>query len=110
MGLTGFSLNVNDPSQPFVNTSFGYLFDYVESNYNQKFSLMLSMDVWSRGKEASDFVPLIKQYWTSPAWYIGPNGHPMLTTFSDGGWPNTAWQNFRDELDNNLYFIPDFDG
>jgi len=50
--------------------------------------------------------------WTlgSSAYYKGtPNGFPLISTFSSGGFENTEWTSWKSTLANQMYFVPDFD-
>jgi hypothetical protein len=33
----------------------------------------------------------------------------MISTFSSGGFANTAWVAWKETLQNQMYFLPDFD-
>ncbi|KAI9823828.1 MAG: hypothetical protein M1819_001129 [Sarea resinae] len=110
IGLDGFALNIGDPTQPFVQESLGIMFDYAASN---GFKLFVSMDVWASGasgKGPKDYVPLLQEFPGAEAWYHGPNGLPLLSTFSDGGLTSKEWGDFKNTFANQLYFVPDFDG
>ncbi|KAH7060931.1 glycosyl hydrolase family 71-domain-containing protein [Macrophomina phaseolina] len=115
MGLDGFSLNIGDPRQSFVDKSLGIMFDYAAKNH-PNFKLFVSMDLWAAGDADPkqfpiDFIPLLKKYISHDAYQRGPepNSYPMVSTFADGGLENNLWQEWRDALDNNVFLIPDFD-
>ncbi|EKG13600.1 Glycoside hydrolase family 71 [Macrophomina phaseolina MS6] len=115
MGLDGFSLNIGDPRQSFVRESLNAMFDYTRDNH-PNFKLFISMDLWAAGdtkpkQSATDFLSLVKDYKGHGAYQLaGPDNLPFVTTFADGGLNNVTWNEWRDELDNKIFFIPDFDG
>jgi len=89
MGLDGFVLNVGDPTQPFVDVTLHYLFGYAE--YISSFSLYISMDVYASrsacyaGSSSCngpfDYASIFTWTLGSSAYYKGPNGFPMISTF-----------------------------
>ena len=100
---------MGDPTPDWVQTTLEYLFNYAaETN----FKLFISMDtdeLSSAGKDIGDYYGILSYFLGATAYYIGPNGHPLLSTFDDGGYTNTAWSDFKGTYANELYFIPDFD-
>lgn len=116
MGLDGIALNVGDPIQPFVRQTFNYMFDYTRDNH-PNFKLFLSMDLWASGASKKglspidDYHSLLADFMGHSAWLrYGPNNLPFLSTFSDGGYHNDTWMNFRQEWGNSIYLVPNFDG
>lgn len=112
MGLNGFSLNIGDPTQDFVRSTLNDMFDFAASN---DFTLHISMDLWAAGdakpkRSVEDYHDLFVDFLGHPAWEIGANGFPMVTTFADGGLHNDTWQKWRDSFANQVFLIPDFDG
>ncbi|THH27350.1 hypothetical protein EUX98_g6839 [Antrodiella citrinella] len=112
MGITGFSLNIGDPSQLFVADTLQYMFNYAPT---VGFSLHISMDIWASGDATGGhpelYNDILNQYMSHDGYYQGPNGKPFLTTFSDGGLQNWQWADWKSSaLNNNTYFCPDFDG
>lgn len=107
-GITGFSLNIGAPSQPFVIDTLNALFDYAPT---VGFSLHISMDVLASGGDPNAFNNIVRGYVGKPGYYNAAPGRPFITTFSDGGRTNTDWNNWKLlTLANQLYFCPDFDG
>lgn len=117
MGLDGFALNIGDATQPYVDETLHDLFGYAE--YVGGFWLYISMDVYASGAACYagstscngpyDYASIFDWTLASSAYYKGPNGFPMISTFSSGGFVNTTWQNWKNTLANQMYFIPDFD-
>ncbi|KAI1083428.1 glycosyl hydrolase family 71-domain-containing protein [Whalleya microplaca] len=112
MGLDGFSLNIGDPTQDFVRSSLNDMFDFAAAN---DFTLHISMDLWAAGdakpkKSVEDYHDLFTDFLGHSAWQSGANGHPLVTTFADGGLTNKTWQKWRDSFGNKVFLIPDFDG
>ncbi|CAM1506137.1 Fc.00g057780.m01.CDS01 [Cosmosporella sp. VM-42] len=109
VGFDGFALNVGDPTADYTKTTIDYLFNYAAT---KNFKLFISMDIAQLnglGKNLGDYYPLLSGHLGAAAWYKGPNGFPFLSTFSDGGYTNTAWSSFKQTYANQLYFVPDFD-
>ncbi len=70
---------------------------------------------------------ILQLYLGNEAYYLGPNGEPMISTFQSGGFSNAtfdsrfissslrsttvtdAYSAWRSSLDNKLYFVPMFD-
>ncbi|KAI9834977.1 MAG: hypothetical protein M1819_002700 [Sarea resinae] len=112
MGFDGFALNIGDPTQPFVSKTLDILFNYTSFRY-PRFKLFVSMDVsasLASGKGPNDYVSLLERYLGHDVWYKGPNGFPLVSTYSDGGLTSDQWDNFKQSLSKNIYFVPDFDG
>ena len=125
MGLDGFALNIGDPTQAFVDTTlhdlFGYA-EYVNSISDKPFYLYLSLDVYASGAACYagstscngpwDYTNVLQWTLGSPAYYTGdntPNGFPMISTFSSGGYTNDNWTDWKASFANQMFFIPDFD-
>lgn len=130
-GITGFSLNIGDPRQPFVATTLQYMFAYA---HTVDFSIHISMDIWASGDatgghpelynsilsayvaDPSSVLPSITSHTNialtfSLSYYHFSPGRPFITTFSDGGLNHTQWADWKSTaLNNQLYFCPDFDG
>jgi len=76
------------------------------------------MDLWAAGDvkhadgsnvDAFDYVDLLNDFINRPGYYTGPNGAPLITTFSDGGMTNASFLGWRQELSTEPYFVPDLD-
>jgi len=77
------------------------------------------MDLWAAGDvkhsdgtnvNAYDYGDTFRDFITHPSYYLGPNGKPFVTTFSDGGMDGPAFQGWRDTLSKTgVYFVPDLD-
>jgi len=118
MGLDGFALNIGDPSAHFLAVSLDNLFGYAEY---RGFKLFISLDVYASGNSCFDghagacggpvaYEAILKGRLGSPSWYLGPNGNPLISTYSSGGEQNDVWKNWKyTDFGNSLYFIPDFD-
>jgi len=110
IGLDGFALNIGDPMQSFVRDTMGSMFDYALS---KDFKLFISMDLSAAGeakKRLVDYRSLFRDFLGHGAWYLGPNGFPFVSTFSDGGLTNDAWIEWKNSLASEIYFVPNFDG
>ena len=77
--------------------------------------------------QPSDYMSILQLYLGNEAYYLGPNGEPMISTFQSGGFSNAtfncelisswlrsitvtdAFSAWRSSLDNKLYFVPMFD-
>lgn len=103
------------PQAEFVYPALVSLFGYAEY---RGFQLFVSMDLWAAGDvkhadgsnvNAFDYVDLLNQFITRSGYYKGPNGDPMITTFSDGGMDNASFIGWREELNSPIYFVPDLD-
>ncbi|KAH8193612.1 hypothetical protein TruAng_012222 [Truncatella angustata] len=111
MGIDGFAFNIGDPSQPWVKTSLDNLIGYAEYRH---FYYYFSLDVYASAEKYS-FKPtaykeLLQNNLGNNWYYHGPNGNPMVSTFSSGGLNNTDWLPWKiNDFGNSLYFIPDFD-
>ena len=84
------------------------------------------MDLYAHDN-LDDYHTILADYLGSTAWYLGPNGLPMISTFSDGGLNIKTWTGnltfsfesnaliltyvlaWRQEFASKMYFIPDFD-
>ncbi|GME58339.1 glucan endo-alpha-glucosidase agn1 [Neofusicoccum parvum] len=112
-GLDGFALNIGDPRQSYVTNTLSYMFDYAASNHPD-FHLLFSLDLSASlgaGASLSDYTSLLTQYTSHAAYALGPNSHPFVSTFGDGGLTNETWDEWRGSVFNNdVYFVPDFDG
>ena len=112
-GFDGFALNVGDPTQPFVRQTFNYMFDYAHNNYPD-FKFFISLDLWAEGNafngvKIDQYSDLLRDFLGHPAWLLGPNGLPFISTFSSGGFNGTEWINWKNEWANAMYFVPDID-
>lgn len=129
--LDGFALNIADPGAPFVADAMSSMFGYAA--YVGNFKLYISMDLYAYGDgcfkanrkcygvstiqssfllpntltdscQMFDYHGLLSQYLTHPAWYTDtPNGHPMVSTFSSGGF---VWQNFSGRVHRLIRILP----
>ncbi|KIP03253.1 glycoside hydrolase family 71 protein [Phlebiopsis gigantea 11061_1 CR5-6] len=107
-GISGFSLNIGDPSAEYVIDTLNYMFDYAPS---VGFLLHISMDVSASGGDPNAFNDIVRGYVGKPGYFAPSAGKPFVTTFSDGGQTNTAWDAWKlATLANDLFFCPDFDG
>ncbi|MCJ1312879.1 hypothetical protein MMC25_006555 [Agyrium rufum] len=117
MSLDGFALNIGDATQAFVDDALHDLFGYAENVGG--FKLFISMDVSASGASCNaggkscngpfDYASIFDWTLGSSAYYLGPNGFPMISTFSSGGLTNDVWTSWKESLANQMYFIPDFD-
>lgn len=116
MGLDGFALNIGDSTQSFVNTTLGYLFNFAAG---KSFKLFISMDLSAATAACTslktscngpyDYYDIFSYYLGNTAYYVGPNGDPVISTYSAGGLNNINWTDWKNTLDSVMYFIPDFD-
>jgi hypothetical protein len=53
--------------------------------------------------QPSAYHTLLADHLGSSAYYLGPNGKPMISTFSSGGEVNETWA-------GKLYYLPDSKG
>lgn len=108
-GIDGFSLNIGDPSQPFVLPVVTSLFAAAQAAGT--FHLHISMDLYASGDAAGGhpglYNALLKQFKDHPN-YFHINAAPYVTTFSDGGLQNTDWFNWKVSI-GTMYFCPNFD-
>ncbi|KAJ7824663.1 glycosyl hydrolase family 71-domain-containing protein [Mycena olivaceomarginata] len=108
-GIDGFSLNIGDPSQPFVLPVLTNLFAAAQAEGN--FHLHISMDLYASGDAAGGhpglYNALLEQFMVHPN-YFHMNGSPYVTTFSDGGLQNFEWFNWKISI-GTMYFCPNFD-
>ncbi|KAJ7832046.1 glycoside hydrolase [Mycena olivaceomarginata] len=108
-GIDGFSLNIGDPSQPFVLPVVTSLFAAAQAAGT--FHLHISMDLYASGDAAGGhpglYNALLKQFMGHPN-YFHVNAVPYVTTFSDGGLQNTEWFNWKVSI-GTMYFCPNFD-
>lgn len=102
-GFDAFALNINSPTASWATKAISFLFEAAQA---EGISLFFSMDT-TGGWQFSDWDGLMDTYLQNPAYYKGPNGLPMLSTFDDGPFQPSDWQNFRNQYD--VYFVPDFD-
>ncbi|TVY88433.1 Mutanase [Lachnellula willkommii] len=106
MGLDAFALNVADPNASYVAPALSSLFSHAK---DRGFKLFLSMDLYAKGGGAlSDYDYILNDYATAGAWFAGPNGKPMVSTFSAADYTAPDFQTWR--ASNDVYFMPDFDG
>lgn len=80
---------------------------------------MICMDLWAVGNHkhrdgtplnAFDYGTLFGEFLGRDGYYLGPNGKPMVTTFSDGGMTNVQFAEWKKTFGDNVYFVPDLDG
>ncbi|KAL3419640.1 glucan endo-alpha-glucosidase agn1 [Phlyctema vagabunda] len=121
MGLDAFSLNIGYPQASHVYPALASLFGYTAylNSLGTNFKLFISMDLWAAGAikhadgtsvNAFDYGDLFAEFKDNAAYYRGPNGHPFVTTFSDGGMNNDSLLGFRKQVfQDNVYFVPDLD-
>jgi hypothetical protein len=86
--LTGFSLNIGDATQSFVEETLSYLFDYANSITG--FYLYISMDIYASGAACYagsqscngpyDYASIFGWVLTQPSYYKGPSGNPMISS------------------------------
>ncbi|CAF9933479.1 MAG: hypothetical protein ALECFALPRED_005605 [Alectoria fallacina] len=98
IGLDGFALNIGDPTEPYVNTTLVSLFDYA---WGKDFKLFVSMDLTASGAACtagrsccngpSDYDSILSEFLGNGAYYLGPNGLPMISTFQSDGFTIDAW-------------------
>ena len=106
MGFDAFALNIGAPTEPFTADTLTQLFNHAAST---GFKLFFSLDI-SAHSNIQDFVPLMQQYFGNQAYYTyGSNNYPFLSTFSAGGSSPSDWANLRNQFDNKVYFVPNFD-
>ncbi|KAJ7346999.1 glycoside hydrolase [Mycena albidolilacea] len=112
-GIDGFSLNIGDPSQPFVLPVLTNLFAAAQAEGD--FHLHISMDLYASGDAAGGhpglYNALLKQFMVHPNYFHmngSPLGSPYVTTFSDGGLQNFEWFNWKISI-GTMYFCPNFD-
>lgn len=77
------------------------------------------MDLWAAGDHkhadgsnvnAFDYGDTFRDFITRSSYYLGPNGKPFVTTFSDGGMNNDSFIGWRETLSSTgVYFVPDLD-
>ncbi|TVY25040.1 Mutanase [Lachnellula hyalina] len=106
MGLDAFALNVADPSASYVAPALTSLFSHAK---DRGFKLFLSMDLSAKGGGSlSDYDYIFTDYATAGAWFAGPNGKPLVSTFSAAAFTAPDFTTWRASQD--IYFMPDFDG
>ncbi|PYI22706.1 hypothetical protein BO99DRAFT_429649 [Aspergillus violaceofuscus CBS 115571] len=115
LGFDGFALNIGDATQDFVSDTLSYMFPYAES---VGFKLYVSMDVYASGdacykRKTScngpfDYQWVWDRYKGSSA-YCQIDGKALISTFSSGGFHNTNWTKWKNDLANDMFFMPDFD-
>lgn len=111
-GITGFALNIGDPSESFVSDTLQYMFNYAPT---VGFYLHISMDIWASGDADGGhpelYNDILQGYVAKSGYYQATAGMPFITTFSDGGLTADEWDAWKlSALANKLYFCPDFDG
>lgn len=89
------------------------MFDYTRDNY-PNFKLFISLDLWAEGNAFNGvhieyYHDLLQDFLGHPAWLLGPNNHPFISTYSSGGLTGPEWQAWKDTFANAMYFVPDFD-
>ncbi|CAG8983304.1 hypothetical protein HYALB_00007432 [Hymenoscyphus albidus] len=121
MGFDAFSINIGFPQAPFVFTSLVRLFDHADTlkSNGGNFRLFISMDLYAAGQQkhadgtpvnAFDYGDTFRDFITRPSYYLGPNGKPFVTTFSDGGMDGPSFNGWRQTLSSTgVYFVPDLD-
>lgn len=113
-GIDGFALNVAS-ADPWSTSAIADLF--IAANGSSGFQLFFSFDM-THFSDPSQFLPLIEEYYTNPAYYF-QNGRPLISTFNGGtltfgnATPNDGWDAaFRKPLESrgiSPFFVPDFD-
>lgn len=106
IGIDGFALNIGDPTQSYVSTTLEYLYDYA---YGKDFGLFVSMDLSASGKAPDAYYSILQTYIGNAAAYIGPNGQPVVSTWTAGGFDSGTWSTWKTSFDDKMYFIPMFD-
>lgn len=87
------------------------MFDYARDTH-PTFKLFISMDLSAArgaGKGINDYHDLLQEFLGHAAWYLGPNGHPFISTFGDGQLTNAEFAAWKSSWANALYFVPDLD-
>lgn len=117
MGLDGFALNIGDPFAEFLAVSLDNIFGYAEY---RGFKLFFSLDTYAAGNSCYSgrsgacrgplaYEALMKYRLVSPSWYLGPNGFPLLSTYSSGGKQDDTWEQWKQDFAQRMFFIPNFD-
>lgn len=113
MGLDGFALNVGDPTPSWVQDTLHDLLGYAE--YVGGFKLYISMDVYASGAACHssktprnrpyDYQDIFTLALSSSAYYLGPNGFPLISTFSSGGLIDDTWIAWRKNVgEPNVFY------
>lgn len=115
MGIDGFSMNIGDPDEEFVVDTLATMMDYARDEYPGQFYIHISMDLWAAGNKSKNWVSytdLLKRFFAHEAYERRTNDKnaPMVTTFADGGMHNDMLERWRGLFDEEMYFIPDWDG
>lgn len=62
----------------------------VSVSYRSERSIVIA-DVKDVSKKLNDYRTILADYLGHSAWFLGPNGLPVVSTFSSGGLQNTDW-------------------
>ncbi|KAL6718912.1 hypothetical protein ACLMJK_003147 [Lecanora helva] len=117
IGLDGFALDIGFPNETYVSNTLKDLFDHAAT---KGFKLFVSIDASELcaaayamgvncGDSLLDYDNLFQRYLEHPAYYRGPDGSPMISSFSSGGLVIDQWQALKNSLNTSIYWIPDFD-
>ncbi|RAK77969.1 uncharacterized protein BO72DRAFT_376165 [Aspergillus fijiensis CBS 313.89] len=114
MGLDGFALNVQCPTDNWVGSLVEEMSHYIY-NQNYNFSIFISMDVYasggpSCGQGPEGYVSLCRNAMGFEAYYTVGDKY-MVSTYSSGGGTWSNWKAFKDAVKGNdkydVYWIPD---
>lgn len=89
------------------------MFDYARDNH-PNFKLFISMDLWAEGNAFNGvhidyYHDLLRDFLGHPAWLLGPNGHPFISSYSSGGMTGPEWSDWKNQFANAMYLVPDID-
>ncbi|RAH67264.1 uncharacterized protein BO66DRAFT_283387, partial [Aspergillus aculeatinus CBS 121060] len=116
MGLDGFALNVQCPTDAFAKDLIQEMGRYIEMQELQ-FGIFISMDVYASGGAscggagAADYVSLCQEAMALEAYYQ-VDGKYVISTFTSGGGTWETWNHFKASLSDlgfEVYWIPDLD-
>ncbi|RAH80211.1 hypothetical protein BO86DRAFT_433973, partial [Aspergillus japonicus CBS 114.51] len=116
MGLDGFALNVQCPTDAFAKDLIQEMGRYIEAQKLQ-FGIFISMDVYASGGAscggagAGDYVSLCQEAMALEAYYQ-VDGKYLVSTFTSGGGTWATWDQFKTSLSDlgfEVYWIPDLD-
>ncbi|KAF2170852.1 glycoside hydrolase family 71 protein [Zasmidium cellare ATCC 36951] len=106
LGIDAFTLNVGNPSADYTYNTLSQLFETASSS---SFKLFFSMDL-AQQPNLSQFVNVVNTYLGHPAYYrSGANNRPFLSTFNANNHTPSEFSNFKSQLSQQVYFVPDFD-
>lgn len=113
MGLDGFALNVQCPTDAFAGSLIQAMSHYIV-NQGYDFRIFISMDVYASGsatcgKSAADYVDLCVTAMGLGAYYMVGDKY-LVSTYSSGGGTWKTWASFKTSVGNEgfpVYWIPD---